>query len=640
LCMKRWIIPFFALLLLSSGATKDISHTLIVIEPHIGEGRIDVTQEYTLTTNGLTEFEILTISLSYVDLHIFDDEKELDYEIGDNILVGKNIYRKVTVFFPQPITAPYDFTVEYWFITSGTGKPVTGKYLYNIVNLTDTTSVTLSVPLTDITATSRASPTPDITRTEDRTVFSYELGEDTSIILPYELEEGVDCNDTASKTFSCQSYSFTVSYPKKAEVFTEDIKTFVEDWFPIFLDETATPPRYQHFEITLDRQEDTWAAAEYTGSGRINILINNTASYPSQYLAHELTHSYIGEFPRYLEEGMANYFQNQVAGRLAPPLPENFIPNQEWYFKTYERQFGERVDVTSSKYGLGLTDKQEALIYAKYNKGMYLIYEIDHTCGQETVQQMLRILAEERDCTLDYLVHSLDKGEEVFTILRKYGFEVVPPYAYSAELLLTEVERESWWSFVLCHGSGLKSELVTAAPGDVPEIIEDIEHERDLASRTVAVVTGLVVGLLGGIVARCGGKIYDERKRNPRVVYYLYFLPVMGSCMGSGYFLYELLFSGYKLRWILLNACAPWALGLLSGIMIGIAAFILLEKWIVNSSAILDVVWATFFFALTVLAMFFLMLQGILLGLGYVMSLVAVFLLKRQLISRKQEELT
>lgn len=637
--MKRWIIPFFALLLLSSGATKDTSHTLIIIEPHIGENRIDVTQEYTLTTNGLTEFEILTIALSYVDLHIFDDQKELDYEIGDNILVGKNIYRKVAVFFPQPITAPYHFTVKYWFITSGTGKPVTGKYLYNIVNLTDTTSVTLSVPLTDITATSRASPTPDITRTEDRTIFSYELGEDTSIILPYEPEEGVDYSDTASRTFSYQSYSFTVTYPEKAEVFTQDIKTFVEDWFPIFLEETATPPEYQHFGITLDKREDTWAAAEYVGSGRINILINNTASYPSQFLAHELTHSYIGEFPRYLEEGMANYFQNQVAGRLAPPLPEHFIPSQEWYFQTYERQFSEPVDVTSSKYGLGLTDKQEALIYAKYNKGMYLIYEIDHTCGQETVQQMLRILAEERNCTLDYLVHRLDKGEDVYVILRKYGFEVVPPYAYSAELLLTEVEQESWWSLVLCHGSGFKSELVTADSGDVPEIMGDIEHVRDLASQTVAVVTGLVVGLLSGIVVTCGRKMYSARKRNPSVVYYLYLVPVIGSCMGSGYFLYELLFSGYKLRWILLNACAPWVLGLLSGIMIGIAAFILLEKWIVNSGAILDMVWATFFFALMVLAMYFLMLQGLLLGLGYVMSLVAVVFLKRQLTSKKQEEL-
>ncbi|MGC1121008.1 MAG: hypothetical protein WBA22_07930 [Candidatus Methanofastidiosia archaeon] len=638
--MKRWIIPFFALLLLSPGATKDISHTLIIIEPHIGENRIDVTQEYTLTTSGLTEFEILTIALSYVDLHIFDDQKELDYEIGDNILVGKNIYRKVTVFFPQPITAPYHFTVDYWFITSGTGKPVTGKYLYNIVNLTDTTVVTISVPLTDITATSRASPTPDITRTEDRTIFSYELGEDTSIILPYEPEEGVDYNDTASRTFSYQSYSFKVTYPKKAEVFTEDIKTFVEEAFPIFLEETATPPEYQHFEITLDRREDTWAAAEYVGSGRINILINNTASYPSQFLAHELTHSYIGDFPRYLEEGMANYFQNQVAGRLAPPLPERFIPSQEWYFQSYERQFGEVVDVTAPRYGLGLTDKQEALIYAKYNKGMYLIYEIDHTCGQETVQQMLHILAEGRDCSLDYLVHSLDKGETVYAILRKYEFEVVPPYAYSAELLLTKVEQESWWSLVLCHGSGFKSDLTTVDPGDVLKIMGDIENVRDLASQTVAVVTGLVVGLLGGCIVTCGGKIYYARRRNPSVVYYLYFVPVIGSCVGSGYFLYELLFSGYKLRWILLNACAPWVLGLLSGVMIIIAAFVLLEKWIVNSGVILDVVWATFFFALTVMAMYFLMLQGILLGLGYAMSLVAVAFLKNQLPSKKQEELT
>lgn len=638
--MKRWIIPFFALLLLSQGTTKDESHTLIIIEPQIGENRIDVTQEYTLATSGMTEFEILTLALSYVDLRVFDDQKELDYQINDNIIVGKNIYRKITVFFLEPITAPYHFAVKYWFITSGTGKPITGKYLYNVVNLTDTTSVRISIPLTDVTATSRASPTPTITRTEDRTIFSYELSKDTSIVLPYELEEGIDYKDTVTKTFSYQDYSFEVLCPKKAEVFTDDIKAFVEEAFPIFLEETDTPPTYHQFRITLEKEEDTWAAAEYVGSGRMTVLINNTSSFPSQFLSHELTHSYIGDFPRYLEEGMANYFQNQVASRLAPPLPEQFIPSQESFFQTYERQFDEIVDVTPSRYGLGLTDKQEALIYAKYNKGMYVIYEISRTCGQETVQQMLRILAEERDCSLNFVVYNLNKGEAVYTILKKYGFEVVPPYAYSAEQLLTETEEESWWSLVLCFSSGFRSDLASAAPENVPEIMGAIESVRDLASGTVAVITGIAVGFLGGSFAACGTRLYDARKKNPPVVYYLYFLPVIGSSIGSGYVLYELLFTGCKLRWLLLNACAPWALGLFSGIFIVAAAFILLEKWITSSGVVIDVVWATFFFVLTGMAIHVLLLQGILLGLGYVMSLVAVVFLKRQVLNKKQRELT
>ncbi|MBU7038547.1 MAG: hypothetical protein HXS52_11505 [Theionarchaea archaeon] len=633
--MKRWIIPFFVLLLLTPGATQDASHTLIIIEPSIGEDRINVTQEYTLTTSGLAEFEILTLALSYGGLRVFDDEKELDYELRENIIVGKNIYRKINVVFPHPIIAPYHFTAEYWFITSGTGKPVTGKYLYNIVNLTDTTSVRISVPLTGITATSRASPTPEITRMEDRTIFSFELDKDASVILPYELQEGIDYEDTASRIFSYEDYSFEVTYPRKAEVFTEDIEKFVKVTFPIFLDETATPPEYHHFEISLGKEEDTWAAAEYVGLGRINVLINNTSSYPSEFLTHELIHSYIGDFPRYLEEGMASYFQNEVVIRLAPPLPEGFIPNQESYFQTYERQYGEMTDVTSTRYGLGLTDKQEALIYAKYNKGMYVIYEIDRTCGHETVQQMLQILARERDSSLDYVVNALDKGEDVYAILKTYGFQLVPPHAYSAKLLLTEVEQESWWSLFLCYGSGFRSDLTTAPPEDVPEIMREIENVRDLASQTAALVTGIMAGVVGWGIVTCATKIRSLKKNNPRTVYYLYFVPVIGSFIGFGYLLYELLLIGYKLRWILLGVCGPWILGLLSGVIILVAAFFLLERLIVNSGVVIDIIWGTFFFVLTLMALYFLLLQGVLFGLGYVASLVAVVFLKRQLLARK-----
>ena len=57
---------------------------------------MSVTQAYYLTQKGITEFDILTV-LSFTDLRIFDEKGDLGYEIGENVIIGKNAYRTITV---------------------------------------------------------------------------------------------------------------------------------------------------------------------------------------------------------------------------------------------------------------------------------------------------------------------------------------------------------------------------------------------------------------------------------------------------------------------------------------------------------------------------------------------------------------
>lgn len=631
--MNRYFTSFFFVLLFvvsagSSAILDDESQTTLIIEPHIGDNFTSVTQIYSLTEKGLTQFEILTISLSYADLHIFDDKGDLDYEIGNNIIIGRNIYRKITVYFREPVTPPYAFTVTYWYFTSATGKPLTGKYKYTIVNVTDSTTVVFDIPLTGITETSRSSPKASVEEQENSTTFTYHFSEDTIITLAYEPKESIDYSNTETKLFQ-NSNTFEVTYPVEAAIFLEDIAFFIEYAFPVFLKETGIPLRFDTIKIELDKEEDTWAAAAYRGDGEIRILINNTASYPSQFLAHELTHSYIGDFPRYLEEGMANYFEGRVARSFAAPRPENYIYNRESFFQTYERQFKESVDITQLRYGLGLTDHQEALIYAKYSKGTHVIYEIAYVCGEETVQEMLQVLTEIRDCDVNQLIYEISKGDEVYQILKGYKFDVVPPYAYPAEELLQEVRGESWWSRVLCFGSGFNNKIREAAPEDIEGIKADIQHTGEVASNTVLVADGIAVGvllLLGIVIFR---KVYRIHKRNPRIVYYVYFVPVAAAFVLFSSFFYEFLFNGYKFMWIARNVLAPWGLG----ICFGVAVVVLLVQYCPGREkmkVIVDVVWSALFFGILVMVAYFYTFWGILLGLGYAVSLVGLFIVRRR----------
>ena len=627
--MKQYLTFVFAVLLIFSVSAHDDSVTTIIIEPHIGHNTISVTQTYTLTQEGLTQFEILTMSLSYVDLAVFDERGNLDYEIGENVIIGRNIYRKITVLFREPTKGEYTFTVTYWFLTYSTGKPVTGKYKYNVVNLTDSTVVKFDIPLTGITATSRSSPIPVVEEDEDSTVFSYESTEDAVITLAYELEGGIDYEVTKTKTISQQGVTFEVTYPEEAEIFCNDVEYFITDAFPLYLEETGIPLLFDHIAIELDKEENTWAAAEYTGDGNIRVLINNTSSYPFQFLAHELTHSYIGDFPRYLEEGMANYFEGKISQYFAPSRPENYIPNRELFFQTYERQFNEEVDITVSRYGLGLTDHQEALIYAKYSKGTNLIYEIAYVCGHNTVQEMLHILAKNRDCQLDQLVYELSEGEKVYDILKKYGFDVVPPHAYPAQVLVEEVSNQSWWGHVLCYFSGYKNKIREVAPDNVQELKADIENTGRIASQTVLIADGvlLVALVFAGVLA--AKKVHHIQKENPKALYYSYFIPVAIAGILFSYFLYEFLFHGYKFQWILQNLLVPWGLG----IAVGVVVLLLLIRFFSGEGSakyIIDLAWSGSIFFVIIVSVYVLGFQGIILTLGYGVSLLVLFVKRRR----------
>ncbi len=619
---------FFVLLFVFSITAREESQTTIIIEPDIGNNTISITQIYCLTQEGLTSFQILTISLSYADLEIFDDTGNLDYEIGDNIIIGRNIYRKITVFFREPVKSPYTFTVKYYYFTSATGKPVTGKYLYTITPITDSTVVIYDVPLTDITETSRSSPKAVIEEDADSTRFIYEFSKKTTIILNYELKEGIDYADIETRTFYQKGYTFEVTYPEKAEVFLEDIEFFIDSVFPVLLEEAGVPLRFTKISVELVKEEDTWAAAEYKGEGKIRILINNTASYPSQFLAHELIHSYIGDFPRYLEEGVADYFEDGVGRHFAKPRPENYIPNQESFFQTYERQFNEVVNITQSRYGLGLTDHQEALIYAKYSKGTNVMYEIAYACGHETMQEMLRTLKVERDCSLNQLVYNLSEGDEVYRILKKYQFDVVPPYAYPAEELLQEVREQSWWGATLCFVLRFKEKIRAATPENIEAVKQDIQSIGEIASKTDLLADGVVLMLLFFLGAFSFRGINRKRKENPRILYYFYCVPVLVALVLFSYFLYEFLFNGYKFGWILRNILVPWGFG----IGCGVAVVLLLLQYLKGRERriVVDGIWSASFFAVLVAAAYFYGFTGILVMLGYTLSLMVLFIMRRR----------
>jgi hypothetical protein len=610
------------------SVSQNASHTTITLQPHIGENTMYVTQEYTLTEPGLTKIEIITVSLSYADLTIFDDTHTLDYTIGDNIIIGKRMYRTITIFFREPISSEYTFTVYYWFPTTATGKPLTAKYQYTILNITDTTTFKFDIPLTNITPTSRSNPTPLVERKEDSTIFSYTFSEDTTIILAYEPTTGIDYSNTKTATFSQKGYTFDVTYPAGAEVFLEDMQFFIESVFPVYLESTGTPLRFDSISIALDREEDTWAAAEYNGNGNIRVLVNNSASYPSQFLAHELTHSYIGDFSRYLEEGMANYFEKQANIPFFSSPPDNYIPNTLPFFAVYERQFNETVDITYQRYGLGITEHHEALIYAKYSKGTNAIYEIANACGHETVQEMLAILKDNRECDLNLLIYELTQGDTVYSILKEYGFDIVPPYAYPAERALKNMYTQSWWGYLLCAASGFKTKIREAPAEDISELTKAIEKRGEFASKTILLANIFLFGVCLAVGYTIARKVYNAGKRDSKVLVYFYLIPVVVGLILFSYFLYEFLFNGYKLRWILKNVVLPWGWGILAGIVI----IVMVEEMVarVNIKASIEVVWALLFFVLGIAVTYLLGLWGVLLALGYVVSLAVLFTMRRK----------
>ncbi|MGD2246818.1 MAG: hypothetical protein PVF58_00310 [Candidatus Methanofastidiosia archaeon] len=613
---------------IQSKNSQNASHTTITLQPDIGENIMYVTQEYTLTEPGLTTIEIITVSLSYADLTIYDKKNTLDYTIRDNIIIGKRMYRTITIFFKEPLSSEYTFTVHYWYPTTATGKPLTGKYQYTILNITDTTTLQFDIPLTNITLTSRSHPTPSVTRKEDSTIFSYTFSEDTTIVLAYEPTTGIDYSNTKTATFSQNGYTFDVTYPAQADIFLEDIQFFIESVFPVYLEKTGTPLRFDSVSIVLDKEEDTWAAAEYKGNGNIRVLVNNSASYPSQFLAHELTHSYIGDFSRYLEEGIANYFERQANNPFFPSPPDNYIPNTLPFFAVYENQFNETVDITYQRYGLGITERHEALIYAKYSKGTNAIYEIAHTCGHETVQEMLAILKDNRDCDPNFLIYELTQGDTVYAILKKYGFDIVPPHAYPAERALNTLCTQSWWGYILCVASRFKSKIRETPVEDIPELTEAIEKRGKFASETTLLANILLFGvcLVAGItIAR---KVYNAGKRDSKVLVYFYLIPVVVGLVFFSYFLYEFLFNGYKLRWILKNVVLPWGWGIMAGVVI----IVMVEEVVarVNIKGSIETVWALLFFVLGIGGTYFLGLWGVLLALGYVVSLAVLFTMRRK----------
>ena len=284
------------------------------------------------------------------------------------------------------------------------------------------------------------------------------------------------------------------------------------------------------------------------------------------------------------------------------------------------------MDITSTKYGLGLTDHQEALIYAKYSKGTYLVYEIAYVCGHETMQEMLRILQE--DTSVNKLLYRLTEGDTVYQILRKYGFDVVPPYAYPAEEQLETVRDQSWWARVLCFGYQFEEKVRTATPQEIPHIKKAIGNTGEIASKTLIIADATVLVIVFLLSSFAFKKIHRMGKENPKLVYYGYIVPVVASLSFFGFLLYQFLFNGYKFWWIVKNILSPWGVGFISGmiIIILLVKYLSREGWMKYA---VDLVWVVWLFPVVAVGLYLFSLSEIV-GLGYIMSLIVLFAARRR----------
>ncbi|MFQ6087949.1 MAG: hypothetical protein ACE5K0_03490 [Candidatus Methanofastidiosia archaeon] len=486
--MKKIWFLIFLLITFQAPILSEKTYTskaTITIMPHIGEDYISVKHVYEFEGEGISEFEVLTKALSYYNLRVYDSQGELSFEVGEIFLIGKERFRRILVHFRKPLSENYHFTLEYDYQTFQTGKPLVGKLRYNLKSTTDEIAVEYVIPLRNIELTSESQPEPFEVLKGENTRVSYKLTKDTKIILAYEPENGINYSERKRVSekvfFDGEEYTFKVSYPKGLEVLAEDIIFFVQEKFPIFLEEIGIKPKYQKFEIHLTKEENSWAAARYYGRGVIEIYVNNTAAMPSHYLAHELTHSYLKDVPTFFEEGIAEYFEWRVESKFKKQIEGSYIPSSEWYFETYERQYSEFVDIRGDNYGFAFTEKQEALIYSKYDKASHLVFEIAERASHSTIKEMVFLITEGKD--FEEMLYSLSQREKVLEIMRSetYLFKLPSPESYEVKLLLLEVKEDSWWSKTLLKLRNFNSRLLSEDPKALRlEILE----MREFAART------------------------------------------------------------------------------------------------------------------------------------------------------------
>ncbi|MFQ5892375.1 MAG: hypothetical protein ACE5HW_06240, partial [Candidatus Methanofastidiosia archaeon] len=323
--MKRYLLILCLVLIQTSPMTSEEnyhSEVLITIIPHIGESYEEVFQEYTLkglSGSNLSNFKTYVIYTNLLNLRVFDDAGNLEFDFGEPILFGVRRYISLNIHLRENMGEEYKFTVSYLRRTYATGTVLTGEYWFYVKKDTDKLQVRYIIPLTGIVLKGNYSPEPKVFEKENETHFLFDIGgEDvTKITLEYGPKEEIDYADieqiTEKLTVKGVEYTFNLKYPSDAQILGEDLKFFVKEMFPVLIEETNVHFPNPIFSISLiEKGSVEWAAAHNMGHGRVEVFISDPHAYPSIYLTHELVHSYLSGIPLFLNEGLADYFEGRV----------------------------------------------------------------------------------------------------------------------------------------------------------------------------------------------------------------------------------------------------------------------------------------------------------------------------------------
>jgi hypothetical protein len=475
------------------------------------------------------QFTTYLVADALFNLTVRDTQGSLRYKFGAPVLFGMRRYVPLTITLRG---GKNEVEISYDRETMATGTTVSGEYWYYLKRTTDVAVVEYHIPLDNIEVKRDTDPVPDAISYGNPTVITYRItgGDIVKLTTRYVRKGGIDYKKTKTSEEKIlvgeTTYTFTLTYPENADALADDVRFFIKEMVPKIIEETGYPLTQKSFHITLkERGELDWAAAVNRGGGVMEFYIETPHSYPSVTLPHEIIHSYIQGVPTFINEGLANYFEWKVVAGFTRNLGEPSYAPQEWYWQTYERQYKEFVDIRTD-YGESGNDKLESLISSKYDKGTYLITLIAQTAGEDTVREMLQIIAKRQQSSsgpisLDYIVLNLPKkGAEVSEILRdpRFGFQVTEPGKAEVLHLVTLMKNDSWWASLIALTSDYEGKVKAARVGNLEELKGEIEEKRQFARRTLHPINiSLILFSIAGIMIAVGGARIIVRNKSPMV---------------------------------------------------------------------------------------------------------------------------
>jgi hypothetical protein len=520
------LIALIIISLFPYSLAQNETYSETIITPHIGEGWESTRMRVIVSGEQFTTY---LVADALFNLAVRDTQGSLRYEFGLPVLFGKRRYVPLTITLRG---GRNEVEISYDRETMATGTTVSGEYWYYLKRTTDVAVVEYRIPLDNIEVKRDTSPVPDAISYGNPTVVTYRIreGDIVKLTTRYVRKGGIDYKKTRTSEEKIlvggETYTFTLTYPENVEALADDVRFFIKEMVPKIIEETGYPLTHKSFHITLkERGELDWAAAVNRGGGVMEFYIETPHGYPSVTLPHEIIHSYIQGVPTFINEGLANYFEWKVVAGFTRTLGVPSYAPQEWYWQTYERQYKEFVDIRTD-YGESGNDKLESLISSKYDKGTYLITLIAQKAGEDTVREILQIIAKRQQSSsgpisLDYLVLNLSKkGEEVSEILRdpRFGFQVTEPGKAEVLHLVTLMKNDSWWSSLIALAYDYEGKVKAARVGNLEELKGEIEEKREFARSTLHPINiSLILFSIAGIIIAVGGARIIARNKSPMV---------------------------------------------------------------------------------------------------------------------------